>query len=226
LSSLPGAIKAHVIDHNKDGLPDVWALFTQGSEGISIFTNLGRGRFHEEKVLTFPSVYGSSYFELADFNNDGNPDIVYTCGDNADYSMVLKPYHGVYVYINDGRNNFTQEFFFAIHGCFKALARDFDKDGDIDIATISFFADYANQPEEGFVYLENKGPGNQDALAFEPFTFPESQLGRWLTMDVGDVDGDGKTDIVLGNFSMRPSETKPLKDWKKGPPFLILRNIN
>ena len=29
---------------------------------------------------------GSSYFELDDFNGDGFKDILYTCGDNADYT--------------------------------------------------------------------------------------------------------------------------------------------
>jgi hypothetical protein len=220
LRPLPGAIKAYVFDHNKDGLPDIWTLFSQGSEGIVVYTNLGNGRFQQEKVLSFPSVYGSSYFELVDFNNDGYPDIVYTCGDNADFSMVLKPYHGVYIFTNDGKNKFTRQYFFPIHGCFKAIARDFDNDGDQDLATIAFFADYANQPEEGFVYLENKGQYH-----FKPYSFPESELGRWLTMDAGDIDGDGKIDLVLGNFSIRPSETKAKNDWKKGPPFILLRNI-
>ena len=220
LSPQTGAIKAYVTDYNKDGLPDIWAMFSQGNESIIVFTNLGNGRFHPEKVLSFPAVYGSSYFELADFNNDGHADILYTCGDNADFSMVLKPYHGVYIYLNDGRDNFKQQYFFPLHGCFKAMARDFDKDGDLDIATIGFFADFEHQPEEGFVYLENKGQ-----YQFEPFTFPESQLGRWLTMDVGDLDGNGSPDIVLGNFSVRPSETKSARDWKKGPPYIILRNL-
>lgn len=219
LRALPGAIKAYVQDYNHDGLSDIWALFAQGDEGIFLYTNKGNGQFSEERILRFPPIYGSSYFELDDFNKDGFPDIVYTCGDNADYSTILKPYHGVYIFLNDGKNHFAQKYFFPINGCYKAIARDYDGDGDVDIATISFFADYKGQPEEGFVYLENKGNYN-----FMPQSLQETQSGRWLTMDAGDIDGDGKVDIVLGNFSIGPSIMKSVTDWKKGPPFLLLKN--
>lgn len=220
ISAVPGAIKAYIRDENKDGLPDLWVLFAQGDERISLFTNMGNGKFNEQRILSFPPSYGSSYFEFADFNHDGHPDIVYTCGDNADYSTVLKPYHGVYIFLNDKKNNFTQKYFFPINGCYKAIARDFDGDGDLDIAAISFFADYTLQPEEGFVYLENKGN-----FEFQPYTIPECKSGRWLTMDAADLDGDGKTDILLGNFSIAPTFRKSAVSWTQGPPFLFLKNI-
>jgi hypothetical protein len=220
IRAVPGAIKLYVQDYNHDGLPDLWVLFAQGDEGIFLFTNKGNGEFSSEAVLRFPPIYGSSYFELDDFNHDGYPDILYTCGDNADYSPVLKPYHGVYIFLNDGKNHFKQKYFFPINGCYKAIARDFDGDGDLDIATISFFADYKNQPQEGFVYLENKGDFN-----FQPHTLPAGQSGRWLTMDAADFDGDGKIDLLLGNFSAAPGSLKSGVDWKKNPPFLFLKNI-
>ncbi|MEP6951733.1 MAG: VCBS repeat-containing protein [Ginsengibacter sp.] len=220
LRDVPGAIKAYIQDCNHDGLPDIWVLFGQGEEGIFLFTNKGNGNFEQEEVLRFPPSYGSSYFELADFNKDGYPDIVYTCGDNGDYSAVLKPYHGVYIFMNDKTNHFTQKFFFPINGCYKAIARDYDGDGDLDIATISFFADYGRQPEESFVYLKNEGN-----FEFQPYSFPEADLGRWLTMDAGDIDGDGKTDIILGNFSIGPAMMKHKTDWKHSPPFIVLKNI-
>lgn len=219
LRDLPGAIKAYIDDYNHDGLPDIWVLFAQGDEGIFLYTNKGNGDFDEQRILRFPPSYGSSYFELDDFNKDGYPDIVYTCGDNADYSTVLKPYHGVYIFMNDTKNHFTQKFFFPINGCYKAIARDYDGDGDLDIATISFFADYERQPEESFVYLKNTGN-----FEFQPFTVPGTDMGRWLTMDAGDIDGDGKIDLILGNFSIGPVMMKHKVDWKQSPPFIILKN--
>lgn len=220
IKAVPGAIKIIAEDYNKDGLTDLWVLFAQADEGISLFTNQGNGKFSEERVIRVPSVYGSTNFEFADFNKDGFKDIVLACGDNADYSIVLKPYHGVYVYLNNGKNQFTQKYFYPINGCYKALPHDYDNDGDIDIATIAFFADYEKQPQEGFVYLENKGNWQ-----FTPRTNANTQKGRWLTMDAGDIDGDNKIDIVLGNFSIRPSSTPPKYDWQKGPAVLVLKNI-
>src|SRR5260221_9249286 len=219
LRSQPGAIRAYVQDVNGDGKLDIWALFAQGDEGIWLFINKGEGRFEEQSVLRFPPVYGSTYFELDDFNRDGHPDILYTCGDNADYSPVLKPYHGVYIYLNDGNNRFTARYFYPINGCFKAMARDFDGDGDLDIAAIAFFADFAHRPGEGFVYLENTGH-----MSFKPHSLPAARAGRWLTMDTGDVDGDGRPDIILGNFAVGPVLSRSSVNWKNGPSFLLLRS--
>ncbi len=220
LRALPGAIKVYIRDENHDGLPDIWVLFAQGEEGVFLYTNKGNGQFDEQELLRFPPSYGSTSFQLVDMNKDGFEDIIYTCGDNGDYSPVLKPYHGVYVFLNDGQNHFKQDFFFHINGCYKAIAADFDGDGDMDIAAISFFADYAHRPEEGFVYLDNNN------FTFTPHSISATQQGRWLTMDAGDFDGDGKIDLVLGNFTMGPVITKPTADWSHSPPFLYLHNIS
>ena len=221
LKAEPGAIRTVINDYNHDGLPDIWCLFAQGDERIILFTNRGSGKFEQDLLLRFPPIYGSSYFELDDFNKDGFPDILYTCGDNADGSGVLKPYHGLYIFLNDGKNHFTQKYFFAADGCYKAIAKDFDGDGELDIASIAFFSDFKNQPEESFVLL--MGQGN---LRFKPYSFPEAGQGRWLTMDVGDANGDGKPDILLGNYSIAPGFIKEHPDWKLQPPFFLLKNIH
>ena len=219
LRPVPGAVRVCVGDYNKDGLTDILALFAQGEEGVFIFTNKGNGTFDQQEVLRFPPSYGSSYFELDDFNKDGHPDILYTCGDNADYSTILKPYHGVYIFMNDGSNHFDQKYFFPLNGCYKAVARDFDNDGDLDIAAIAYFADYARHPEEGFVYLKNEGN-----FSFKPYELAGTETGRWMTMDAGDIDGDGRIDLVLGNFSTGPVSIRSKIKWEEGPPFILLKN--
>ncbi|QEC66613.1 VCBS repeat-containing protein [Panacibacter ginsenosidivorans] len=222
----PGAIKTYIDDYNNDGLPDIMALMTQAQEGIYLFTNKGNGSFDTKTILQFPAVYGSSYFELDDFNNDGYKDILYTCGDNADYSSrALKHYHGVYIFINDGKNNFTEKYFFPIHGCYKAIARDFDNDSDLDIAAISFFPDSKNQPQESFVYLENKGLSYfSKSFQFEPYSIKAFNEGHWLTMDAGDIDGDGDEDIALGSFNPPPKELERAPKDSTKPSFLLLVN--
>lgn len=190
IKDMPGARNLALKDMDNDGKEDIVVLYAQGLEGISIFYNKGRGKFKEEAVLTFSPVYGSSWFELADFNKDGLPDILYANGDNADYSVTLKNYHGVRVFENKGGNRFRQAWFYPLYGATKAMAVDFDGDGDLDIAAIAY---YRKEAKEGFVYFENNG-----SYKFAPSTFKEVASGQWMAMELGDVNADGRPDIILG----------------------------
>ncbi|RRB04433.1 FG-GAP repeat domain-containing protein [Larkinella rosea] len=223
LREKPGAISAIIKDANKDGLPDIYVLMAQGDEGVFLYENQGAGKFLEKRLLTFLPLNGSQHIELADFNKDGFDDIVYVCGDNADKTPILKPYHGIYIFLNDGKSNFRQSYFYQLNGAYKALVRDYDRDGDLDIAAISFFPDYARYPEESFIYLQNKGN-----LTFNDYSFPEAPKGRWVVMDAGDMDADGDIDLVLGSFVyfIPQGDTTGLgQQWlKTGPSVIVLEN--
>ncbi|SDL80807.1 FG-GAP repeat domain-containing protein [Kriegella aquimaris] len=223
LNNNPGAITAIIKDNNDDGLNDIFVLMAQGNEGIFYYENQGNGTFREKRLLSFLPLYGSLYMEMADFNDDGFDDIVYVCGDNADKTPILKDYHGVYIFLNDGKLNFDQAYFYQQNGAYKAMPRDYDLDGDLDIAAISYFPDYLNYPEESFVYLENKGD-----LTFDAFSFPEATNGRWIVMDAEDMDDDGDIDLALGSFVsfLAKGDTTGLsKRWlTESPSVIILEN--
>jgi hypothetical protein len=220
VSFLPGARKVIVKDFNNDKRPDILALFTQGDEQISLLTNAGNFNFRINTLLRFSPVMGSSYFDIADFNGDGAWDILYTNGDNADYSTILKPYHGVHIYLNDGENQFKESWFHPMPGCSKAIAEDFDKDGDLDVAAISFFPDFVNNPERGFIYFSN------EEGRYVPQTSTIASTGRWLLMDAFDIDGDRDRDLLLGALDFGDGIPRPLlQQWASTPvDILVLTN--
>jgi len=223
LSAIAGGEQLVTGDFNNDGWPDVICLFAQADEGIRMFLNDKKGGFITKTLLRFPPAYGSSSFQLVDFNHDGKPDILYTCGDNSDFSKVFKPYHGIYIFTNQGDWTFKQTYFYHIDGCTKAMAADFEHNGKTDIAAIAFFPDFKYQPEEGFTYLEQTG-----ANGFTATQLPVSTYGRWLEMDVADIDGDGYDDILLGNFAIGGrglvNQEGFVPGWDMHNPLILLKN--
>jgi hypothetical protein len=198
LLNQPGSIRTLAKDMNKDGMDDLVVLTSQGREGITIFYQEDNLKFRMETPIKFSPLYGSSWFEIMDFNNDGYEDFVTVHGDNADKSYVHKPYHGLRIHINDGNNNFEEKFFYPMNGATRLVSNDFDQDGDLDFGILSTFPNYNQSPTYSFVYLENKNP---EQFLFEPYRMDSSNLGRWMLMDTGDVDQDGDVDIVLSSFS-------------------------
>jgi hypothetical protein len=220
LLALPGSIKVEVVDMNGDGRKDIVALFAQGREGIYIFYQKENLEFSLDPVILMQPEYGSSWFSILDYNNDGHLDILLANGDNADYSIFLKPYHGIRLFINNGNNKFNQEWFYPINGATRVLIEDFDMDGDVDFAVLSFFPDFDNNLEEGFVYLENQDTSN---YIFKSYTTDSAQNGNWLVMEKGDFDEDGDVDIVLGNFTVLSA--KKFRNTEKNDLLFLENNL-
>lgn len=216
---IPGATQVFVRDVNNDGWDDMIVLFAHAEESVRLFINNRNETFTMSTLLSFLPVNGSSSMQLADINNDGLEDILYTCGDNADFSPILKPYHGFYIFLNQKNNSYVQSYFYPINGCTKAIAKDFDNDGDLDIATIAFFADLEAHPGEKFLYLEQVSP-----MSFKPISPPIEKEGRWICMEAADYDNDGDIDILLGNFARGFINSSVNPDWNVSNPFIIMEN--
>ena len=224
LLNLPGALRVIPKDMNKDGRDDLVVMFSQGDEAVYILYQEDNLEFTAEKVIRFSPVYGSSWFELVDYNGDGFDDIITVNGDNADRSFVNKPYHGMRIHMNDGENNFEETYFHPLNGATRVIANDFDKDGDLDLALLATFPDYENHPEYNFVYLENI---NSEQYQFKQQHFNDIKMGRWFLMDAADIDADGDEDIVLSSltFSFTPVPEYLEKAWKESKiDLLILEN--
>jgi cytochrome c5 len=220
-----GAGSVRVRDLNGDGWPDLVVGMAQAREGIYVCINDQKGNFEVTPVAEFHPAWGLATIELADVDGDGLVDILACNGDNGDFTghvPPMRPYHGLRIYQNKGKGKFEETFFLPINGCYKVMAADFDLDGDQDLAVISFYPDYRRSPRESFIYLENMG--NRQ---FRAFSFDASFSGRWITMDVGDLDGDGAPDIVLGAHNNGPTFVPGAlqERWREiGPTIVILRN--
>ena len=163
-------------DYDRDGLPD---LYFCGLENDNVlYRNLGGFRFQpvSDDAVTCAGIPSTSA-AFADLNGDGHPDLLISNGDNGELNNYPpKPYNGVRLHINDGKNNFgPAAFFYPQYGTYRAVARDFDGDGDLDIAAIAFFGRHDVSPQTGFVYLRQDEP-----LKFSAHTHPATFGGQRL----------------------------------------------
>lgn len=225
LISRAGAVKAEWHDFNGDQHLDIAVLMSDAREGFYILVNNGVNEFESTTVFETHPSYGHTYFELQDFNGDGQMDIMTVNGDNVDSDPynTLKNYHGIRIYLNRGELRFEEAYFYPMYGAFGAKAADFDNDGDLDIAAISFFPDFAVERRESFVLLQNDGEMN-----FTAHTNADLNFGRWMTMDVGDLDGDDDIDIVLGGAYIPTGMFAYMDTYRRlaktAPSILILKN--
>jgi hypothetical protein len=205
----PGAIHAIPTDLNKDGKPDLVALFAQQFENVVAFINNGTAdiSFTPTVLYTAPHPnWGSSGIQLADLDKDGDEDVILTHGDTLDDS-IIKPYHGIQWLENTGNLTFVEHKLADLPGAHRAQAVDLDGDGDLDIVACAFIANEPDIDEKilpALIWLEQTAKG-----VFERHTL-EGGPPRHATLDAGDFDHDGDVDLVVGNFDMnRQSADRP-----------------
>lgn len=218
LKGVPGAVKTMVVDMDNDGINDLVVLMAQGDEHISVYKMNEKGIDKELKVLRFPPVHGICDIDINDFNYDGKPDLIVSNGDNADYSQIIKPYHGITVYLNKGNLNFDSTLFIPYPGVLQCKGVDIDQDGDMDFVATSYFPGDKENNYAPFKYFEQKDE------KFIAKTFKGSRHGKWMRMITGDFDSDGDQDILLGSFLLNTFLVEGDRDDLISHSLVLLKN--
>lgn len=196
IDTRPGGIHVPVTDLDNDGRPDFIALVSQEHETVDVFLNKPDG-FQRQSLFAAPDPsWGSSGIEIVDFDRDGDSDLLYTAGDTFD-SQVIKPFHGIWLLLNTGNLKFEARLIAAMPGVHRALAGDFDQDGDFDIAAAAIL------PKQAVKGLE---PENLQALIWLEQQ-PDGSFSRYLlqngipehpAMAIADLNNDQRPDILCG----------------------------
>ncbi len=195
-----GTVHTPVADFDGDGDPDFAALITQEWEEVHLFTNQSQGAVTDSILWASANEdYGSSGLDVADLNQDGRPDLIYTNGDGFDYSVRgPRPWHGMQWLENLGGGEFAYHHVGHLAGAFAPAAADLNGDGSLDLVTVSGYGDWSNPDSVTLMAWLNDGQQN-----FRPWPLATAPI-QLITAAVGDLDGTGVPVIVTGGFHTFP----------------------
>jgi hypothetical protein len=166
-----------------DVVTDSW-----GNNQIELLQGDGKGGLHTPGRF-FP-VGHRPYERLrsADFNHDGNPDLVTTNLDDDTVTILL----------GDGKGSFRQapgSPFAAGAKPWQVAIDDFDKDGNADLAIIPYERDVEDARKMVITILRGDGKGGFRPMATQSLSLEGCHGPNSIAS--GDINGDGFRDVVV-----------------------------
>lgn len=173
-------------DLNDDGTPDL-AVLNSDVKTVSVLLGKGDGTFASK--VDYPTGKHPTSLTIRDFDGNGSPDLAVANYHSNTISVMLGTGDGAFASKVDypTGNNPAQ-----------VVTADFDGDGVPDLAVTNTDTDTLSDTDSVSVLL-----GNGDGTFSAKVDYPTGDHPE--AMAVGDFDGDGSPDLLLGTASTDPA---------------------
>lgn len=190
-----------LVDVDADGALDI--VTTHRGSGVAVFRNLGNRRFEQ---MPMRGVSQPAYsMAWGDLDQDGDLDLV-TGSYDAELDQRLRSTFlfgggaGIFAYRNDD-NRYTSERLAEDSQALATALLDLDHDGALDIVVGNDFA------------MHDMVWGNDGSGVFAPADPFRRIAAHTMSIDAGDIDGDGIEEIFATDMQPVSTDTEVLAEW-------------